>query len=259
MIFISHTHDDKPIVEPIALRLAQVFGDRNVFYDSWSIQPGDGTVNKMNEALTKCKFFFFFVSKKSLLSEMVKLEWQNAIIKATNGNVKLIPVKVDDCIMPAVLLQSLYIDLYGKGQEIALRQIIDVVNGSNTFREQDVQEFQNIRGYISKIENGYRIEFRAEAYMEPQSKFMLLVKNNEEEVECTTEGYTMPNIFVTDWKILNTLSNAFIVSRPNATSPGFPFVVKLLKKSNAPIDILGLLRAVPDTQARSIPVIEGNL
>jgi len=105
MIFISHTHDDKPIVEPIALRLAQVFGERNVFYDSWSIQPGDGIVNKMDEALTKSKFFFFYVSKKSLLSEMVKLEWQNAIIKATNGNVKLIPVKVDDCIIQ----ESLYI------------------------------------------------------------------------------------------------------------------------------------------------------
>jgi hypothetical protein len=119
---------------------------------------------------------------------MVKLEWQNAIIKVTNGDVKLVPVKVDDCMMPAVLLQSLYIDLYGKGQQIALRQMIDVINGSNTFKEQDAQEFQNIRGYISEIETGCRIEFRAEAYMEPQSKFVVLVKNNEEEVECSTEG-----------------------------------------------------------------------
>ena len=78
MIFISHTAKDKAIVEPIALRLAQVYGQNNVFYDSWSIQPGDGIIDKMNEGLTNCKFFFFFVSKNSLQSNMVKLEWQNA-------------------------------------------------------------------------------------------------------------------------------------------------------------------------------------
>ena len=68
MIFISHTAKDKAIVEPIALRLAQVYGQNNVFYDSWSIQPGDGIIDKMNEGLTNCKFFFFFVSKNSLQS-----------------------------------------------------------------------------------------------------------------------------------------------------------------------------------------------
>ena len=94
MIFISHTAKDKTIVEPIALRLAQVYGQNNVFYDSWSIQPGDGIIDKMNEGLTNCKFFFFFVSKNSLQSNMVKLEWQNAILKASNGTAKLIPVKL---------------------------------------------------------------------------------------------------------------------------------------------------------------------
>lgn len=49
MIFISHTAKDKTIVEPIALRLAQVYGQNNVFYDSWPIQPGDGIIDKMNE------------------------------------------------------------------------------------------------------------------------------------------------------------------------------------------------------------------
>jgi hypothetical protein len=167
-------------------------------------------------------------------------------------------VKIDDCLMPTVLLQTLYIDLYGKGQEIALRQMIDVINGSSTFREKDVQEFQNIRGYVSEIENGCRIEFRAEAYMEPQSMFVVLVGNNEDELECSTEGYTMPTRFLKDQNIFDTAANAIIVSRPNATSPGFPFVVKLLKKKNVPIDLLGLLRAVSATQVRPIPVIEVN-
>ena len=54
MIFISHTNTDKPLVEPIAIKLSSVFGQENVFYDSWSIQPGDGIINEMNEGLSKC-------------------------------------------------------------------------------------------------------------------------------------------------------------------------------------------------------------
>ena len=41
MIYISHTKADKPLVEPIAQKIAGVFGQENVFYDSWSIQPGN--------------------------------------------------------------------------------------------------------------------------------------------------------------------------------------------------------------------------
>ncbi len=111
MIFLSHNFKDKAIVEPIALRLRDIFGQENVFYDSWSIQPGDGIIDKMNDGLTQCKLFFFFVSNNSLNSEMVKLEWQNALMKMTSGQTKIIPIRLDNCIMPTILMQSLYIDL----------------------------------------------------------------------------------------------------------------------------------------------------
>lgn len=99
MIFLSHTHADKALVDEIAGRLAKVFGKDAIFYDRWSIQPGDGIIDKMNAGLDNCRFFFFFVSKKSLQSGMVKLEWQNALLKATKGETKVIPVKVDDVLM----------------------------------------------------------------------------------------------------------------------------------------------------------------
>lgn len=53
MIFLSHNSKDKTIVEPFANRLAEVFGMNNVFYDSWSIQPGDGIIDKMEEGLKR--------------------------------------------------------------------------------------------------------------------------------------------------------------------------------------------------------------
>lgn len=41
-IFLSHNWKDKKVVGPIAEKLAEIIGKENVFYDSWSIQPGDG-------------------------------------------------------------------------------------------------------------------------------------------------------------------------------------------------------------------------
>lgn len=64
MIFISHYSKDKPIVEQLAVRLSDVYGQENVFYDSWSIQPGEGIIDKMNQGLQKCKFFFFLCFQK---------------------------------------------------------------------------------------------------------------------------------------------------------------------------------------------------
>ena len=197
MIFISHTAKDKTIVEPIALRLAQVYGQNNVFYDSWSIQPGDGIIDKMNEGLTNCKFFFFFVSKNSLQSNMVKLEWQNAILKASNGTAKLIPVKLDDCMMPALLLQTLYIDVFGKGLENAIRQMIDIINGANTFSSLN-QTYENVRAYIKKNSSSEMlIEFRAETYMEPISRYAILVKNEENDIIIKCESDAMFTMVLT--------------------------------------------------------------
>ncbi len=255
MIFISHTAKDKTIVEPIALRLAQVYGQNNIFYDSWSIQPGDGIIDKMNEGLTNCKFFFFFVSKNSLQSNMVKLEWQNAILKASNGTAKLIPVKLDDCMMPALLLQTLYIDVFGKGLENSIRQMIDVINGTNIFTSLN-QTYENVRAYIKKNSPSEMvIEFRAETYMEPISRYAILVKNAENDISINCESDA---IFTQGFNKDITLNNGLICNAlatfsTRATSPGFPFKVKVTSKTQ--IEFIGVMRAVSENEFRMIPHI----
>ena len=102
MIFLSHNYNDKPVVEQIALKLKEIFGQDNVFYDSWSIQPGQGIIDKMNEGLTNCRYFLFFISKNSLTSEMVKMEWQNALFKAAQNRIMFIPIRMDASVMPAI-------------------------------------------------------------------------------------------------------------------------------------------------------------
>ncbi|BBM48371.1 TIR domain protein [Leptotrichia wadei] len=52
------------------------------------------------------------MSDNSLKSDMVKLEWQNALIKSLSSDTKFIPVRLDRSEMPAILKQILYLDVF---------------------------------------------------------------------------------------------------------------------------------------------------
>lgn len=258
MIFLSHTHADKPVVDVVAQRLAAVFGQEKVFYDSWSIQPGDGIIDKMNAGLTECRFFFLFVSKRSLQSGMVKLEWQNALLKSTKGDTKIIPVRLDDVLLPAVLLQTLYIDLFTQGFETGVRQMIDVTSGRSTYRPSGSSSLQNVRAYMSRSAEAITIEFRAEVYMEPQSRYLILLANTESEVSWSAVGEGQyesgfnSNISLNNGRIVNGL----LMARQSATSPGFPFIAEVKSKTGAEIKILGTMRIAARDQFAGIPLIE---
>lgn len=259
MIFLSHNYKDKEIVEPIAVSLSTVFGMENVFYDSWSMQPGEGIIDKMNQGLEECRYFFFFVSKNSLASNMVKLEWQNALYKATQNKAKLIPVKLDDCLMPAILMQTLYIDIYGKGLEYGLSQIIDVINNKNTFT-QGFQTYENIRAYITekKVGKEIEIEIRAETYQEPMSKYILLVENSENEIQITCPELLNPtgDRFLKDINLNdNYKCNGMYYFVNRATIPKFPIRFTITSTLETPLKFVGVMKAVGENSIRPVPLI----
>ncbi|QDJ07675.1 Hypothetical protein HVPorG_04854 [Roseomonas mucosa] len=253
MIFISHNHADKPVVGQLANRLADIFGQEKIFYDSWSIQPGDGIVGRMNEGLENCKIFLFFVSKKSLQSKMVELEWQNAIIKATKGHTKIIPVKLDDCMMPAILLQTLYIDLFSQGLEVATRQIIDVVTGKNTYT--GPQEFSNLRCYIYKEKEKCIVEIRAIHFMEPISKYALVHNHEHTDVDFSLGHAFMLQSNTGHLRNNDTgeIFNVLVVSNDRATAPGYPFIIELTTKSHTSLQILEVAHQGPNDTWKPIP------
>lgn len=260
MIFLSHNYKDKPIVEPIALKLLAVYGKDKIFYDSWSVQPGDGIIDKMNDGLENCQFFLFFVSKNSLGSNMVKLEWQNALYKATQNKVTLIPIKLDDCLMPAILLQTLYIDIYGKGLDFGMTQIVDVINNKNIYTPIE-QTYENVRGYVmpSSTHSEIDLEIRAETYTEPVSKYIILVENPESEVSIDTTNQIkmqspvfMENVDVAD----GYKCNGVYFRLAESTNPGFPIKLKLKSKTGVPIKFKGIMKGVAENQIRMIPTIQ---
>lgn len=259
MIFLSHNHKDKTIVEQVALRLRDTFGQEKIFYDSWSMQPGDGIIDKMNEGLRDCKLFLFFVSKNSLQSNMVKLEWQNAVMKAASGDTKIIPVKLDDCLMPPILMQSLYIDLFGNGLEVAIRQIVDVMTGRNTFNP-GPQQFSNLRAYFYKEGSSTFVEVHAEHYLEPISHFLFLTNMAKTDVKFQYKSGSMCNtgfhtgITLNDGKTYN----AQFIGVEKGTVPGFPFLVEVTSPTNKEISIEGVMHEKKQNEWASMPFVHGR-
>jgi hypothetical protein len=241
MIFLSHNYKDKPVIEQFALELRDVFGQVNVFYDSWSIQPGDGILDKMNSGLQNCKYFLFFVSKNSLASNMVKLKWQNALMMAAGGSIKFIPIRVDGSDMPALLLQTLYIDLFGVGLGAAIRQTVDVVSGKNTYSPENTS-FSNLHAKIRIDGARWLVTVEATQFMEPISSFGVFFTNDLTEFTFDLPG---EGAYKSGGPAPMTLSNGTqghckVLGLDRATTPGHPVVIAFTR---------------PDHIAVSLPVI----
>ena len=253
MIFLSYNEKDRVLVKEIAETLENVYGMNKVFYDQWSMQPGDRLIGRMNDGLTSFTHFFLFASENSLKSEMVKLEWQSALLKVVNGggNYKFITVRISNCAIPQILLNTIYINLFSYGLEVSRRQIIDVINGVNIYRKSE-EPFHNIVGHIAKKENKLIVEFRAEYYLEPHSKFAVLVNNDKEDFECKILGISLPSQFFANRIFDNEIiKGTQIIGRVEPTSPGFPTIVEFCQNSQIEVKILRLMRAISSNGAES--------
>ena len=243
-IFISHKSKDKEIVEPIAKRLASVYGQNNVFYDSWSIIPGDGIIEKMNDALSKCDFFFFFISQNSLNSGMVKLEWQNALIRKAKGNIRFIPVRIDNATLPSILLETVYIDLNRVGFEVGCRQMIDTINGKSSFDYSSgyCNFFAEIRKYAP---NDYEVTISVKNYFEPTARFLVLVDGDVHsmKVKSPSDNVRTTNCW-NDLSLSDGPHRALYQSISRGVSLGFPFVMRITSETLPSFNIINLLYAV---------------
>jgi hypothetical protein len=257
MIFLSHNYHDKPFVDLIANQLANVFGREKVFYDAWSIQPGDSLIGKMSEGLAQCSFFFFVVTKNSLQSKMVTLEWQNALMKSVAGGCRFIPIKADDCVMPAILLQNLYIDLSNYGLDAAIGQMVDVISGKSTYRPSP--GFSNLRATSSG--DGKKTVVRVEAgyFLEPIARFLILVKNKEGEINPTITGESMTlngfaaNVRLNDGQVFNAIS----IGAVRGITPRHPMDIVLEATGSSMIDFVGVMHQTSTDQYQGIPLTKG--
>lgn len=227
-IFISYNHTDATIVDMISRRLELEFGKNNIFYDAWSIQPGDSIIGKMNEGLESFSVFFFFLSPNSLASKMVSLEWQTALNRAVNKDLKFVAVRIADCNPPAIISDKLYIDLYGEGMDSAVDKMKSVVKSESTYKPMD--DVQNLV-VKATIKDAKTISFTIEAtmYAEINPTFAFACSNKFDEFSaCFTisDGIALIGKDVLSFED-GTELNAQTVQLQRPVKPGFPFVFEV--------------------------------
>lgn len=256
MIFLSHNYKDKPFVEHIANQLLEIYGQDKVFYDSWSIQPGEGIIDRMNFGLGESEIFFFFITENSLNSKMVTLEWQNALMKSAQGAMKFIPVKCDDSLVPSILTQTLYLDLFSNGIEPTLAQMKDIIDNKSTYKPKAI-EFSNLT-YDFKVneDNSITIHISANHFLEAISDCVVCFEDKLQETDIVCDineamftGGLNKNIPLADGKFYD----CYLISVPRGITTKIPMIASFSKNDGSKLTIKYVLHKEGTNEWKGIP------
>lgn len=253
MIFISHQHKDKDFVSEIAFNLEKVYGEDKVFYDDWSIKPGDNIIGRMSEGIRDCRFFFFFITENSLNSEMVTLEWTSALKERGNRDIKFIPVRAEDVSPPTIISSLSYLDLYSQGIETTIHQMVEIINGEK--KEREYPTFNNLQAFVLEA-SPKEIHFyiTVKRFFEPNGKFFIATDLNKNQASLSREGGIfgsnfLPNILSENGKNIN----AFSIDTMEGVKKGF--LTKLVFRVNLPgHHIVHLYHLKTSTSGVPVPV-----
>lgn len=226
-IFISYNHNDKQLIDNIARRLELEFGRKNIFYDAWSMHPGDSIIGKMNEGLEGFTTFFFFISPNSLKSNMVSLEWQSALNRAVNNNLKFVAIKIADCNIPVILSDKLYIDLYNEGLDDTVEKMKKVVYSESTYKP--LENVQNLHASISVLsQTEYYVTIEASLFSENNATFAFACENNIEHFVLVLTGEFLCSSDILTFQDGSKLNARTLTPLHMNVRPGFPlnFTVK---------------------------------
>lgn len=109
-IFLSHTHADKPFVRRLKAALNE-HGVSDVWVDEAEIMLGDTLTRKIEEGLTKTRYFGVVLSPRSVKSRWVQKELETAMTKEIEtGSVVVLPLLYEECDLPPFLKGKLYAD-----------------------------------------------------------------------------------------------------------------------------------------------------
>lgn len=108
-IFISHSSADKTFVRGLAVDLAAI--GHQPWVDEWEILAGESIVERVGVGIEDADFMIVVLSKSAVSSQWVENEWQAKYWAEINvKRVLVIPIVVDDCIVPTLLRAKKYVD-----------------------------------------------------------------------------------------------------------------------------------------------------
>jgi hypothetical protein len=101
-VFISHSGNDKPAVEALALALRE--HGIEPWFDKWEIGAGDDIVASINDGLDKADAGIVVFSRHSRQSRWIEAEVSYLTFARIEEREPLIPVRLgDDCYVPPLV------------------------------------------------------------------------------------------------------------------------------------------------------------
>ena len=122
--FISYSRQDREQVERIARQLHNR-DDIFVWYDDWELRGGDRLRDRLKSAIASSAVFVLMLSRNSVTSEWVKDE----IDEAFAHDIRVIPVRLDDCKLPFSVTGRLYVDFAMGNFHTAFEQLVSYILG----------------------------------------------------------------------------------------------------------------------------------
>ncbi|HKU76580.1 MAG TPA: toll/interleukin-1 receptor domain-containing protein [Pyrinomonadaceae bacterium] len=107
-VFVSHAGEDKErFVLNFSARLRACGID--AWVDQWEMLPGDSIVDKIfEEGIKSAQAVIVILSRYSVNKKWVREELNVAFIKRINSGSKLIPIVIDECVVPKALESTVW-------------------------------------------------------------------------------------------------------------------------------------------------------
>jgi len=108
-VFLSHNKADKDYARFLGGELLRQ--GANVWFDEWEIVVGDSIFDKIEQGLSNCDYFIILLSKNSVKSTWVREELKLVLSRRmSEGKVRIIPVLIEDCEIPAFVADLKRVD-----------------------------------------------------------------------------------------------------------------------------------------------------
>ncbi len=152
-IFISYSHQDKAFVEWLVKNLN--LETYEIWYDQAELHLGDSIKEKINKGIQASSIFIIILSKSSEKSQWVKYELNSALLlNAIKQGIRIIPIKIDDSIIPSDLSSFLYADFSSnreKGLELLKRSISESIEIEFQIKDWSNLDWHNFENLIYEL------------------------------------------------------------------------------------------------------------
>ena len=120
--FLSHSSFDKAFIRQLSADLTKA--GVMVWLDEQRILVGDSITEKIGQGLAESDYFLVALSDQSVKSEWVKKELNQALIQEVERRkVHILPLKLSDCEIPALIKDKKYADFTNSYKE-GLREVL---------------------------------------------------------------------------------------------------------------------------------------